>query len=511
MMRDSDPQLFLFAVLLTAGCAYGPASRAPVGGTPPGSAPGPVASVNADPCIVVPQPDAPRDTVIVSPEQRSIAAYNVAALTGLGSGISTFVAAQLYEPLVTVSCDGRILGTLASEWSRLVDNAWTFRLRDSAAFSNGDRINANAVQASWAATSRNASAAQGWISPIESIMLRDDRTLTVGIREPQASYVGIFGNLLFAVRDARRTYAASEWPLGSGAFLIDSGASRPGSPALRPAEAGAIPVVRLRAQAGGDGRDLLDAGVDVLQTRDPAVLDYARRGSFGIHALPADRSYVILIAPQDTAPSSAVSASIDSVRAGEFRSALARDAARADSRPAQHTGWWNNASRCASERIPSRDTPTVRPALARLLYYEEGDAVAKALAERIVALLRGAGTGTASETSDLLARLFPRVTALDASRLIAAPADSATLSSGAGFAYIVHLPVRTTASCMEMSRLRNRAPWVSQSWIFSLVDTHASLITRAGAPAISVDFDGMLHILPRTSPRSGLRSGDEGH
>ena len=81
------------------------------------------------------------------------------------------------------------------------------------------------------------------------------------------------------------------WPIGTGAYWV-SGATADLTAA--PVGGARRPVLRWRP-AGGDQRDLLDAGVDLLVTDDPGAVAYAAtRADFSSVPLPWDRTYVLL-------------------------------------------------------------------------------------------------------------------------------------------------------------------------------------------------------------------------
>src|SRR5439155_581463 len=113
------------------------------------------------------------------------------------------------------------------------------------------------------------------------------------------------------------------WPIGTGAYWV-SGATAdltaaPGGGARRP-------VLRWRP-AGGDQRDLLDAGVDLLVTDDPGAVAYAAtRADFSSVPLPWDRTYVLLAPVPVRAPA-------------PILEDLARHVVRVEARPASPPFW----------------------------------------------------------------------------------------------------------------------------------------------------------------------------
>ena len=218
---------------------------------------------------------------------------------------------------------------------------------------------------------------------------------------------------------------------------------------LRPADTAAAPYLRIALlRPSADARDLLDSAAagftgvaDVLVTRDPTVLEYAR-ARFGPTAepLPWDRLHAaVIVDPARTR----IAASAD------LRGALARDAVRADARAAQPPYTWETRG---CEGTATRDR-----APAPQVAYRRDDAVARDLAERLVAI---DGTVTAA----------------------ALPSDSfaMALADGAHAVYLVALPIATDEGdwCGPLPELPAGA------LVVPLVETRAHAIVRAGTPPL---------------------------
>jgi hypothetical protein len=217
----------------------------------------------------------------------------------------------------------------------------------------------------------------------------------------------------------------------------------------------AHPVVRLAADSSGgtDPRDLLDRHeIDLVVTRDPVVLDYARRSAaLRVRPLPWDRVYVL----EPGGPSVADTT--------ELR-ALARDAVPGDARGAEPPYWWREAG-CApaAGRLTSDDVS-----------YPAGDPVARALAERLVALATmGAGRP---------AWLWPPVDRTRVPRAAAAPRSP----NPTGPRVVVY-PVQSPESgCAG-------GPWLATAQ--PLVTTRPALIVAEGVPPFEILADGSIRFL----------------
>src|SRR5207237_9966812 len=62
-----------------------------------------------------------------------------------------FVFAQLYETLIHVDCQGRVLPALARSWEQGPDGHWTVTLRSDARFWDGAPVTTRDALASWRA------------------------------------------------------------------------------------------------------------------------------------------------------------------------------------------------------------------------------------------------------------------------------------------------------------------------------------------------------------------------
>jgi hypothetical protein len=203
-------------------------------------------------------------------------------------------------------------------------------------------------------------------------------------------------------------------------------------------------LVDFRVKRGVDSRDALDAGGDLMVTRDPDLLDYAaRRPELSTFPLPWNRTYVLLWpAEPDSKPR----------RLG--------DAVRAEAREAEPPFWWDGLAACAASGVAPE-----RARSSRVVYFR-GDNVARDLAERIVALVSGGLRTAALEPAEL----------------------AASLASGLDRAYVLGLPRQTLTPC------RDAAGWPRGATIQPLIDTRAHAIVRRGAPPLTVDWDGTVRV-----------------
>jgi hypothetical protein len=373
------------------------------GGSAPISAPVPAAV--PDGCVLpAGDPGEPRELVVAT----------------IRPDDSTVAARRRPEPLIRLDCLGIARPGAAESWTPDSSHrTWTFVLESSAL-----GVTAAGAAAEWrtrpdaATTLRHAGVA--------SVVPLDERRLVVTLDRPTDSVPALFA-------DPSLGLLTDSLPPTGTTFLA-------------------------RRPASGDPRDALDAGADILRTGDPAILEYARtRNDFTIHQLPWSRTYLLVVPPgrenlEPLIPSDTAA----------FRAALARDAVRTEARGAEPPFWWEGMGPC-----PARDTlPSSRGTVgSSSVVYAREDAVARGLAERMVAL----SDQPATATSGLPGRSMAEA-----------------LRGGSGRAYVVAVPRTALVPCREV------AGWPAGSTLVPLIDIRMSAIVRRGVPPLTVEFDGRL-------------------
>ncbi len=337
---------------------------------------------------------------------------------------------HLYETPVRIDCDGHALPELADAWTK--DDGgrrWTIRLRDGAQFWDGAPVTAQAVVFGRGGLGYTLSA-------IES------HALSVMLAKGTDDVPPVLGDPGLAVA---KPAPDSSWPIGTGRYWATSVTTT--AQEVRAHTAGGDTLV-FKLAAGGDARDLLDAGVDLLVTRDRALRDYgATLQNRVVVPLPWDRTYVYVTA-----------------EAGGNRFDGLEQSVRADARPAEGGFWWLDLRGCAI----ARDTaPPASPGQHRIVY-SRGDATARELAGRLAALTHAVATGRAPDDF------------------------SAALASGKDWGYVVALPRVTADACRSARDLLPAWP----ANVTALVDTRATAIVRRGVARWTVDQDGTVHLAP---------------
>lgn len=381
---------------------------------------------------------------------------------------------QLFETLVVVDCKGRVLPALAESWSVLEQGrVWQFRLRPDATFWDGSRVTARAVAESWALLS-NASPRTASFS---SVTVLGDYELRVDLTSA-SPHAQQFAHSDLAV--ARRV-PGSAWPLGSGAFQPDT-STDPRTlrvVARAPADSFSATTITFRIVSNGDPRRALDAGVDALISADPVALEYARAlPDYAVSALPWNRTYALLTpARQQPVGASEIPA--------EVQLSLARDAVRADTRAAEPPFLWREC------RAPSAPQPSSFVHNSNAVVFLRGDALGRAIAERLVAL-----AWPATRAPEWLRALLPddygQPGAPTAAGLDARALQEA-LRTGNALGIVVALPRVDGATCALVDDAMALALTASNAWqVTHLLDARNFLIHRRGPGRVLIDGDGTL-------------------
>jgi hypothetical protein len=240
-----------------------------------------------------------------------------------------------------------------------------------------------------------------------------------------------------------------DWPIGTGRYWV-TGANTTAQEIRALSSAGDTLV--FRQAAATDPRDLLDAGVDLLVTRNRPVIEYAAtQPAFAVVELPWDRIYVL------------AGAEPPAVRLDGLEQAVRSEARR----PQGGSFWWEELQACGPPPAPA--PPAARPGAPRRIAYVRGDPTGRDLAGRIAALGGGVAAGLA-------------------------PADFAkALNSGTAAAYVLALPRAVPEPCRAARDLL--PPWPVS--VARLVETRARVVVRRGVSRWGMDGDGTVHLAPQ--------------
>ena len=338
---------------------------------------------------------------------------------------------HLYEAPVRVDCEGHVLPALADKWAK--DDGgrrWTFHLRDGAQFWDGAPVTAQDVVFGKGGVGYTLGAPDKSVVALSFAKERDDVPALLG--DPGLAVT--------------KPAPDSSWPIGTGAYWATSATTT--AQEIRAHTTHGDTLV-FKFAASGDARDLLDAGVDLLVTRDRALRDYAATlQNHTVVALPWDRTYVFVTGDAG---------------APRFDAGGLEQAVHAEARRAEGDFWWRDLRACGI----ARDTAPPAPTSKRILY-SRGDQTARELAGRLAALTHAVATGRALDDF------------------------STALAGGKDWGYVVALPRMTADACRSAKQLLPSWP----ATFTALVDTRPTAIVRRGVARWTVDQDGTVHLAP---------------
>lgn len=448
--------------------------------TPPGAPPS--TGIPAAPCVLVAGAGDPVATVGLADR------VDPANAPHPSNDSERLLFRQVYETLVRVDCDGQVRAGLAASWRfDQVGRAWTLTLRENARFADGALVTAADVRSGWALDGSPAALRPQVRRYVRSVTVVDERTLTIALETDSADALRTLADTSLAV--VKRS-PALRWPMGTRGARIEPDQALPDAKGRLVLTVTGMPAstaadrpwsIRFIVAPDGDSRDLLDEGVDLLLTREPAALDYAAAlPQFQTAPLAWQRTHVFASPwrgpsqpglPQDA------------------RQALAAAAVRGEARGAEGPFWWQMLSNCEVQHPKPREPPL--PASGRIVY-ERGDNASRDLAERIVGL---AGVPAGAPTLGTLLpgpprQIFQRAVALSGQEL------TTTEQRGTDVAYILSFDSRPLDPCQEWHTIADRIAWLDPEAIVPLVDTRLRAVIRRGRSNVTTEWNGGLVITP---------------
>ncbi len=432
-----------------------PAAPAPVPDPSPPSPPVALPKTDSANCALIAEPGEPFARVALGER------VNPANAPHPSNDSERLLFRQVYETLVRVDCEGRVVPALAGSWQLdATGRTWTVVLRENARFSDGTPVTAADVRASWTRDHAGVELRPEVSRLVQTILAIDGRTLAITLRRQRPDPPLVLAHTDLAIA---KTVPDSLWPLGTRSNRITSERDRP----VVTSTTGTLSSIRFLV-ATGDPRDLLDQGVDLFLTRNPAALDYAATlPQFQSVPLPWQRTHVLLTPGRlSTAPS----------LSEEARRALADDAVRGEARGAMGPFWWEAVADCEVAVPLARESsaqPTPR------IVYDGSDGAARDLAERFVAV----GDTILPDRSR---GAYQRATGLTGEALALAR------RRGTDAGYIMALDSRPLDSCRDLQVVMDGARWLDRHAIIPLVDTRLHAIVRRGHSGVVADSDGGL-------------------
>ncbi|HSG27795.1 MAG TPA: hypothetical protein VLA34_04885, partial [Candidatus Krumholzibacterium sp.] len=465
----------------------------------------------AGPFLEIPRdPGMPEDCVLTYTSGRQADTVSVALLdrveparAPLAANLSEEVVfGHLYETLIDIDCSGAVRAALAASWKKKDGGRrWVFTIRRGARFSGGSSVRAADIIEGWSLSGGYADSDYG----IDSVYASGDAELAVVFDRKHEEVPASLASMRFAAVRRSRRYG---WPEGTGRYRVIAG---PGegrdAMVLDPVKSRKDPVISCAYFMARQARDVIDRGMDILLTDDPAAVEYGNRHERYVDIPLPWKTVHVLLSPsrvnairweRDTEP-----------LGGDFLGRLAGDAVREEARAARGPYWWEDLSACPDGAGTQGMVPVILrgadpEAAGRYIVCAADDRIARQLAERLVALASSV-SGSSSDAASLV-KAMPGLER--GARPVAQSLDPAAMAPrlryGEDFAYIIGLPLVPVDPCCRAARLHRRAPWLNglgdraPESILPLVETRPHLVVREGRVTVSVDILGRIMIgLPR--------------
>ncbi|WP_158539593.1 ABC transporter substrate-binding protein [Meiothermus sp. QL-1] len=215
------------------------------------------------------------------------------------------VAAQIYNTLVAVDDQGRIVPELATRWSISADGReYTFTLRTGVKFHNGEDFDARSVVATWETGRDKSNDYAGNFSLVKEVRVLNPTTVTLVLEKPNALFLNLLANAWALVPPGYIKQVGldgfSARPVGTGPFrFVSRSADRivleanpnywePGLPRVQRVVFRVIPDATTRVAAVRTGE------IDIANRLTPDLVAQLRGNNrVRIVSYPNDRVYYV--------------------------------------------------------------------------------------------------------------------------------------------------------------------------------------------------------------------------
>jgi hypothetical protein len=433
-----------------------------------GSAPG------SDACLLLAASEAPPDTLLVASSGSTSLESDGEPVRSPGFGPLLYHAR--FRPLISVGCDGNPVPGISTSWARVAGGTgWRLTIDPDFRMADGSDAVAQRFVYLWAPSTGPGSSVKSLQAPASDL-------LDVELHASRDTLPAALASPRFALETSAFGQASETLPLGS---ILETD---------RPA-----PVLIEVDSASRDERDLLESGIDLMISSDPDVVAYANGlSAYETTPLPHDAVYALFVTTRLIEPERIDSAG---ARAAGWWPSFAGGAVRADAREPGGHPWWQRLEGCArglfDSGVASRPTASFYASGRKRILYPTGDAVARDIAERVVALALTNAPDDPAAT--FLAASVPRLAesrGVLTARSVDASEFENSLQRGDDLAYVIRLPVRPYDVCRAYAAVVERAPWLAghaeraATAIVPIVETRRHLIARTPHPALAFDWFG---------------------
>jgi peptide/nickel transport system substrate-binding protein len=135
----------------------------------------------------------------------------------------------IYDNVVNLDPDGKVVPDLAKDWSRESDTQYVFNLEEGVTFHNGEQFTAESVKYTYDWIQENENPRKNYVAAVEDVVVEDDTTVRFDLSEPYAPFLYKVHAVMWplsktAVEEHGDKY--NQNPVGTGPFQLtewDSG------------------------------------------------------------------------------------------------------------------------------------------------------------------------------------------------------------------------------------------------------------------------------------------------
>jgi len=144
---------------------------------------------------------------------------------GAAAAIAEITLYNIFETLTKINSDGTVSPLLAESWEVSPDlRTYTFKLRRSVKFSNGEPFNAQTVKFAFerAGSDKSTNKDKRTYSSMETVAAIDEHTLVIVNRELDPDFLFLMGQATAAIVEPKSAASNATQPVGTGPFLLDN-------------------------------------------------------------------------------------------------------------------------------------------------------------------------------------------------------------------------------------------------------------------------------------------------
>jgi peptide/nickel transport system substrate-binding protein len=139
--------------------------------------------------------------------------------------VSNLVYTLIYDNIVNLTPDLKIVPELAEDYSRESDTQYVFKLRDGVKFHNGEPFTAEDVKYTYEWIQNNPNPRKNYVAPVSDVVVENDTTVRFDLSKPYAPFLYKIRAIMWplskaAIEKYGKSYNTN--PVGTGPFRLTS-------------------------------------------------------------------------------------------------------------------------------------------------------------------------------------------------------------------------------------------------------------------------------------------------